>query len=193
MKKLLILALALLLVTVIFAADRNVTDYMMHGKTDVDMFRGVLEDSSTVAGPLIRASIDTNSQFQFRPIAVQMTIPSDDTVRYNCFTVPAGKTATIRAVTLSAAVEMNSGANTVELEIINVNVSGSDHDTLVTKFNCDDGALAYNNVALALTLTTAGTTALGAGDIVQYRIYSGGAMTSIGEAAMLMFDVDFDE
>ena len=197
MKKLLAFLAIVMFVGTSFSSEtvhRRIGEYLQHGDYDWQLVETALDSNCAQLYEDILECIDTVSVFQFRPIAVQITGITDDTVETTCFTVPVGMTATLRAVQLSAAVEANcANPAQIQLEINNLDVSGSDTDVLVTKFSIDADSAAYLNVALALTLADSGGVAMGAGDVIQAKLYADSTIDVVGEGITLMFDIDWSE
>jgi len=193
LRKLLILGLITLFVAAVFAADRKVGDYTLHGKFDYQLVQTAFDSNGVNFKSNIVAVIDTVSAIAHRPIITSLqpsiaTATGDDSIYYGGFAVPAGMTAKIQAITLSAAVEYDV-ANPANVELMVINVV--DTDTIVEPFSIDEDSCVYNNVALALTIYD--TTTLDAGDVVQAYVMGDSTLDVVCEGCILTFDVDFNE
>ncbi len=167
----------------VFAADRRISDYVVHGAFDYHVVQTAIDSNSALG-----------SQIKHRPINATFTlsITADDTNWHFIGSVPAGMTGTVRAAKITCETEPDDNGNTdARAGLCVYDASAAALLKMGTEFALDaDSAYLVKNVMTAMTLDS--VTALAAGDIIWLRTWCDSANVIL-DGGGISLDIDYEE
>ena len=184
-----------MLVSVIFAADRKVNDYLQHGSFDYQLVQTAFDSNGVNFKSNIVAIIDTVSFIAMKPVQGDfgLSVTANDTNWYFICGVPTGMTATLRSIYVTCETEPNDNGNT-DGRFGFVFYDASKADTVVKlgterPLDADSASLVAGNLT-AFSLDS--VTALAAGDIVFLRTWADTANLVLDGGGFFV-DIDYNE
>ena len=115
-----------------------------------------------------------------------------DSTWTHLFTVPSGKTITLKTASIQTRVEpdMNGAAKSIIFELLWYDSSGTTLDTAMTKIHLDKDSIAFDNMAVTLTRLDSIFTS---GDILWAMIYNDSTLTVAPEGMGIKLECLLDE